>query len=126
MSPIWQVILVGLGGFLGSVCRFAAGGLVYRLWPTASLPYGTLAVNVAGCFAIGLASGWVDGRGGVSEGLRLVLFAGFLGGFTTFSAFGYETTLLLRESAYLGATLNVGLHLAAGLGAVGLGYAIAR
>lgn len=123
---LWQLFLVGTGGFVGSVCRFSLGSLVIRLTPAASLPYGTLSVNVVGCFAIGVLSGWVDARGGVSNPLRLLLFAGFLGGFTTFSAFGYETMALLREAAHLRAIANVGLHLVAGLTAVWGGYAIGR
>jgi CrcB protein len=126
MSWLLQCALVGVGGFLGSVSRFGAGSLVYRLIPAPSLPYATLAVNAVGCFAIGILSGWVDSRGGVSDEVRLLVFAGFLGGFTTFSAFGYETMALVRDAAHLRALVNVGLHLGIGFAAVWLGYASAR
>jgi CrcB protein len=125
-ETIRQVLLVGMGGFVGSVCRFGMGGLVYRLMPAPVLPYGTLAVNVVGCFVIGLLSAVVDGRGGISPELRWLIFAGFLGGFTTFSAFGYETVTLMREAAHVRAGVNVGLHLMAGLGAVWAGYSLGR
>jgi len=123
---IWHAFLVGTGGFVGSLCRFAVGGLVYRLMPDAPLPYGTLAVNLIGCFAIGVLGGWGDGRGAIGTEWRLLLFLGLLGGFTTFSAFGYETMALLRDAAHLRAVLNVAFHLVAGLGAVWAGYAIGR
>lgn len=126
MSWLWQCVFVGLGGFLGSVSRFGAGSLVYRLFPAPPLPYGTLTVNALGCFAIGVLSGWVDSRGGVSEEVRLLVFAGFLGGFTTFSAFGYETMALVREYAYLRAFMNLALQLSIGFAAVWVGYASSR
>jgi len=128
MSPtgIWQLVLVGIGGFLGSVCRFSVGGVVYRLMPAALLPYPTLTVNVLGCFAAGILSGWYDARGGMSDPLRLLLFVGFLGGFTTFSAFGYETMALMREAAHVRAVSNIVLQLSAGIAAVWFGYALGR
>jgi len=123
---MWQILYVGAGGFAGSVCRFGLGSFVYRLTPTPALPFGTLVVNVVGCFAIGALSAVVDARESFSPELRLLLFAGFLGGFTTFSAFGYETVALMRDAAHLRALANVGLHLLAGLGAVWIGYALGR
>jgi CrcB protein len=123
---LWQLLLVGAGGFAGSVCRFGVGRLAYGLWPGATLPYGTLAVNVAGCFLIGLLTGWFAGRGGPQPALQLLLFTGFLGGFTTFSAFGYETMALAREVTVPSAALNVVLHLGAGLTAVWAGASVFR
>ena len=121
-----QILFVGAGGFIGSVCRFGLGGLVYRIMPVPVLPYGTLAVNVVGCFLIGLFSAIVDMRAGISPELRWLIFAGFLGGFTTFSAFGSETFALLREEAHVRAAANVGLHMVVGLGAVWVGYSLGR
>lgn len=118
--------MVGCGGFVGSVCRFGLGGLVYRVVPVPALPYGTLAVNVVGCFLIGLLSAVADARGAIAPELRLLVFAGFLGGFTTFSAFGYETMAFVREAAHVRAATNVGLHLVIGLGAVWVGYSLGR
>ena len=121
-----QLLLVGAGGFVGSVLRFAASGLAQRIMPTALFPLGTLAVNVIGCFLIGYGNGLADARGLFSANARVFLFIGLLGGFTTFSTFGYETMALVRGSQEVRALVNVGLHLALGLAAVWLGYALSR
>ena len=125
-SWIWHSLLVGAGGFLGSVFRFGAGGLVYRLLGSTTLPYGTLLVNVAGCFAIGFFGGLGDSRQLIGTELRLFLFIGVLGGFTTFSAFGYETLVLVRAADSSRAALNVALNVIAGLLAVSAGYGLGR
>ena len=119
-----KLLLVGAGGFLGSISRYALGGWVHRLLPGARFPYGTLAVNAVGCLLIGLLAGLADSRGVLSPEARLFLLIGFLGGFTTFSTFGYETLALARDAETLRALANVALHLGAGLGAVWLGYAL--
>ena len=123
---LWHSLLVGAGGFLGSIVRFGAGGLVYRLFPSPTLPYGTLLVNVVGCFVIGVLGGLGDSRQLIGTELRLFLFIGILGGFTTFSAFGYETLALVREADAARAVLNVVLHIVAGLLAVWIGYGLVR
>ena len=123
---LWHSVLVGAGGFVGSVCRFGVGGLAYRLLPGATLPYGTLIVNVLGCFVIGILGGAGDSRYVIGAELRLLLFMGFLGGFTTFSAFGYETLALVRAEEPLRAVINVALHLVAGLLSVWAGYELGR
>ena len=125
-SWIWHSLLVGAGGFVRSVCRFGAGGLVYRILGSTTLPYGTLLVNVAGCFAIGILGGLGDARQVIGTELRLFFFIGVLGGFTTFSAFGYETLALVRAADPSRAVLNVVLHVVAGLLAVWAGYGLGR
>jgi CrcB protein len=126
--PLWltQSLFVGAGGFLGSVLRFTVGGVAHRLLPTTQLPVGTLAVNVAGCFVIGLLGGLGESRHVFGPQARLFLFIGVLGGFTTFSSFGYETLALARDADYLRAGANVILNLGAGLVAVWLGLALAK
>ncbi len=119
-------VLVGAGGFVGSVLRYALGGLVHRAAATSGFPYGTLVVNVTGCLAIGLLGGLAELRHVAGPELRLFLLIGVLGGFTTFSTFGYETLALLRDGDHMRALANAGLHLALGLGAVWLGFAIAE
>jgi len=121
-----QLLVVGAGGFFGAVARYAASGAVQRLAPAALFPWGTLAVNVAGCLAVGLLAGLADFRGLLAPQTRLFLILGFLGSFTTFSTFGHETVSLARDSELLAAAANVALHLVAGLAAAWLGYAIAR
>jgi CrcB protein len=118
-------MLVGAGGFVGSVLRYALSGLVHRAAGTA-FPYGTLVVNVTGCLAIGLLGGLTELRQVAGPELRLFLLIGILGGFTTFSTFGYETLALLRDGDLMKAVANAGLHLTLGLGAAWLGFAVAE
>lgn len=120
-----DVLLVGLGGFAGSASRYLLGGLVLHLSGAHRFPFATLGVNVLGCLAIGLLAGLAETHHVLSPGTRLFLLTGVLGGFTTFSAFGYETYFLGREHAWAWAALNVVLHLVLALPAVWLGHRIA-
>lgn len=117
---------VGLGGFLGSVLRYWISGAVYAFTPAPRFPWGTLAVNVLGCFAIGWIGGLAESRGVLSAPGRLFLLVGVLGGFTTFSTFGYETLALLREQAMGRAALNAVLQMGLGLGAAWGGLVLSR
>ena len=119
-----NLLFVGLGGFVGSVLRYLVSGWVQRLSDTPFFPYGTLSVNVVGCLAIGLLGGWADNTELFSPGVRLFVLLGLLGGFTTYSTFGYETMALLRDRQTTAALGYVGLHLALGFGAVALGYGL--
>ncbi|HEY3293848.1 MAG TPA: fluoride efflux transporter CrcB [bacterium] len=121
-----EILLVGTGGFLGSVARYAAGGLVYRIVRTPLLPWGTLAVNVLGCLAIGFCGGLAESRQLFSPDARLFLFIGIFGGFTTFSTFGYETFALARDGEMLLAGSNILLQVTFGLGAVWAGQVLSR
>ncbi len=118
--------MVGAGGFLGSIFRYALSGMVQRWFPLSTFPHGTLAVNLLGCFSIGLLSGLAESRQLFGPQARLLIFLGFLGGFTTFSTFGYETFALLREADFFRASANVLLSVGLGLAAVWLGSALAR
>ena len=126
MAELRAVLLVGLGGFVGSVGRYVLSGWVHRLVPYAAFPWGTLAVNVSGCFLIGLFSGLADSRQLWGPELRLFVMLGVLGGFTTFSSFAYETAALARDADLLPALANVALQVVLGLFAAWLAYAIAR
>ena len=127
-----RILLVGAGGFVGSVLRYALSSWVQQsargsLFPygTGSLfPYGTLAVNVLGCFAIGILVQLAE-RSAIDAEVRLLLATGLLGGFTTFSAFGNETLDLLREDARSLAAANVLANVLLGLAAVHLGRLLA-
>jgi CrcB protein len=121
-----KVILVGLGGFAGTIARYVIGGLIARSNGAATFPYETLVVNVIGCLALGSLAALAETRGIFTGTTRAVLFIGVLGGFTTFSTFGYETVALIRDGQATAATWNVGLQLALGLGAVWAGGALAR
>lgn len=117
---------VGVGGFLGSVARYWLGGFLNQLSPRALFPYETMVINVSGCLGIGLLAGLAEFRGVFSPELRLFLLVGILGGYTTFSTFGYETFQLLRDGDLLLAALNVALQASLGLIAVWGGYSLAR
>lgn len=122
--PLTKAFIVGFGGFLGSMARYWVGGLVHS-YLGGGLPYGTLAVNLLGCFAIGGVLCLVEGRGTLGPEARLFFVMGILGGFTTFSAFGYETLELLRDGSRALATANVIANVALGILAVWLGWALA-
>jgi fluoride exporter len=111
---------------LGTIARFALGGLVARWKAGATFPYETLVVNVLGCLAIGLLAGLADTRGIFTGTTRAVLFIGVLGGFTTFSTFGHETIELLRSGQTVIAAWSVAWQLLLGLGAVWAGGVAAR
>lgn len=116
---LMPVLLVALGGATGSVLRYLVSVLAIEVLGTA-FPWGTLAVNVIGSAAIGLAGGL-----GIEGGWRLLLVTGLLGGFTTFSAFSLETGLLWERAWWL-AALYVAASLALGLAAFGLCFWLAR
>jgi fluoride exporter len=120
-----RVLLVGVGGFLGSVLRYAVGGAVGRLRAGWTFPLETLLINVAGCVVIGLLAGLSESRGLFSGNTRAFLFIGLLGGFTTFSTFGYETFQLMRDSQWPAAALSTGLHVVLGIGGVWAGNTVA-
>lgn len=120
-----KLLLIGTGGFLGSVLRYLVSGSVQAASHSIAFPYGTLAVNVIGCFLIGFLSELAEIRSLFSSDTRAFLVVGILGGFTTFSAFGNETMSLLRDGERTLALMNVSAQILLGLGGVWLGYALA-
>jgi len=124
-AALISAVAVGSGGFLGALARYGLSGLVQRYAPLATFPFGTLVVNLLGCIAIGVAGGLADSRQVLGPEARAFVLIGVLGGFTTFSTLGYETFAMLRDSDYLKAITNVGVHVILGLTFVWLGYAVA-
>jgi fluoride exporter len=118
-------LLIGAGGFIGSILRYVVGGSAQTLSASGAFPYGTLAVNVRGCFCIGFLSEIVDTRALIGADARAFLVVGILGGFTTFSAFGNETMNLFRDGEAALALMNVGAQVLLSLGAVWLGHILA-
>src|ERR1700693_5774969 len=100
-------------------------GYVQHWSRSIAFPYGTLAVNLIGCFAIGFLSQLAETRGVFTAETRTLIFIGVLGGFTTFSAFGNETMNLWRDGENFLAIANVTAHLVFGLGAIWLSRALA-
>jgi len=118
MLGIKQILIVAFGGALGSVFRYKLGGFALHHTQAWNFPVSTFSINVAGCFAIGILAGLVEHHDLFSPSIRLLLFTGLLGGFTTFSAFGYESIFLLRRGLVSVATGYVVLSVVCGLGAV--------
>ncbi len=119
-----NILLVGLGGFIGSILRYLASGYVQQSTKSIDFPYGTLAVNVIGCFVIGFLAQLAEERGVFTSESRSFVFVGILGGFTTFSSFGNETLNLARDSQMMNALANVGANVILGLFAVWLGRTV--
>ena len=113
-----SALLVGLGGALGSVLRWLVGGWVHAAMPASRFPWGTFAVNAIGSFAIGALLGVTLERAQVSPAARLLLVTGVLGGFTTFSAYSYETLQLARDGQWPAA-------ISYSLGSVAIGFVAA-
>jgi len=118
-------LAVFLGGGLGSLLRYAVGGWVQGA-AGAAFPWGTLAVNVSGCFAIGVLATWLTERSAAGPELRLFLLVGVLGGYTTFSTFGIETWRLLESAEWVRALANAAGSVAAGVAGVLAGVVLAR
>ncbi len=122
---MYKLFLIGFGGFAGALLRYSLSGFVQNWSKSVSFPYGTLAVNLLGCFLIGLLSQVAETHGIFSPETSSFVFVGLLGAFTTYATFGNETVNLLLSDKKSLSMLNVGLQLLLGLGAVGLGRAIA-
>jgi CrcB protein len=118
------VLLVALGGALGSVARYKLSGLVLHHTIDWRFPAGTFAVNILGCLVAGVLAGLAEEHDLLSPEARILLFSGLLGGFTTFSAFGLETMFLLKRGDFAIAAANVLLSVAAGLAALWLGLGL--
>lgn len=122
---IRKILLLGLAGAAGTLTRYTLAGAVQRL-AGSSFPFGTFAVNMAGCLLFGLVWGVLENRAGLSGEWRLVALVGFMGAFTTFSSYMYETAALLRVGQIVLAAANVAGQSAAGLGLMLLGMALGR
>ncbi|HBR58674.1 MAG TPA: fluoride efflux transporter CrcB, partial [Blastocatellia bacterium] len=119
-----KLILVGIGGFAGSVLRYLISGYAQDFSGSIGFPYGTLAVNLAGCFVIGFLSQLADARGVFTSDTRALVFIGIMGGFTTFSTFGNETMNLFRDGESGYALANIGAHIFLGLFFVWVGRSL--
>ena len=120
-----NLVIIALGGALGAVSRFLMGNAVSKAVGSA-LPYGTFVINLVGCFAMGLLMTIIVDRELLSAAWRLFLCVGFLGGFTTFSSFGYEALMLLTEGRLLAALTYVSGSIVLGLAAAAAGVLCAR
>lgn len=121
MDNLKALLIVGIGGALGSMLRFKVSGLFLHSYPNIKFPIGTFMVNIIGCFIIGMIGGWIVKQGGLSNEFRLFFITGVLGGFTTFSAFALDTFMLLRGHHLYTALAYVSLSII--LGMIALSFA---
>ncbi len=121
-----RLLLIGLGGAVGSVLRYLLSGAVQAGTGATLFPIGTLVVNLVGCFAIGVLSELSESRGVLSAETRGLLVVGLVGGFTTFSTFANESLSAMRDRAMLIAASNVVLSVVLGLAAVWAGRVLAH
>jgi len=123
---IYKLLLIGAGGFLGAIARYSVGGYVNGLLERFGFHYGTMFVNIVGCLLIGLISGLAESKEILTAEIRMLVIVGFLGAFTTFSAFGLETFRLIDNAMVLKAFLNVAGQVVFGLLAVWFGIVLSR
>jgi CrcB protein len=125
MPSLFSITLVALGGALGSVSRYLLGTWIQTSSKSIDFPFGTLTVNLIGCFVIGLLAQLAEARGAFTPESRALVFIGILGGFTTFSSFGNDTINLFRDGETINALANIGANVLLGLAFVWLGRSIA-
>jgi len=123
--PMQKTILIGLAGLVGTLVRYWLSGVVARQYGE-TFPWGTMAVNLIGCFLAGAIFYLSEERFLLSPTLRTIILIGFLGGFTTFSSYGLQTFSLLRDGEFGLATLNIAASNVFGLLMVWTGYVLCR
>lgn len=101
-----KLLIVAAGGTLGALARYGLSGLVSR-WAGAAFPWGTFAVNMIGCFCFGVIFAMSEQRLSISPQVRLLLLTGFLGAFTTFSTYAFESAQMMRDAQWLPAAGNL-------------------
>lgn len=120
-----QVVLVAIGGAIGAAARYIISNWAANKMGTA-FPYGTMVVNIGGCFIIGLFMTLATDRYIIQSHWRMLIAVGFLGGFTTFSSFSYETVMLMRNTGLFFGIENIFVNLIFGMAATWAGILIAR
>jgi CrcB protein len=120
-----RILLIGFAGLIGTLSRYFLAGAFGRRFGE-SFPIGTIIINVVGCFLAGFLFYLLQERSLVSETVRLAIMVGFLGGFTTFSAFGLQTFTLFRDGEMLLALMNLVVSNLVGLLFVWVGFLLAR
>jgi fluoride exporter len=120
-----KLLLVGFAGFIGTLGRYGLSGVIARRYGE-TFPLGTLAVNLVGCFLVGLLFYLMQERYLVNQNVRSIILIGLLGGFTTFSSLGLQTFTLLQDNEIALAALNLVASNVLGLFLVWAGYTLAR
>lgn len=117
--------MIAAGGALGAMARYALGGLVQE-WAGARFPYGTFVVNISGCLVMGVVMTVLTERGVVHPNWRFLVPVGFIGAYTTFSTFEYETLRAIEQGAWLIGLGNVLASVVLGFASVALGVMATR
>ena len=125
MNALAQVLSIGLAGLIGTLLRYWLAGAIAKRY-SETFPFGTLAVNLIGCFVIGFLFYVLYDRALVSPATRTTIFIGLLGGFTTFSSYGLQTFTLLRDGELGLALANVVASNVIGFLLVWAGYSLAK
>jgi CrcB protein len=121
-----NLLWIGVGGFVGAILRYLVGAYVQGLTQSLNFPYGTLVVNLVGCWLIGFLFYLPALHDTLDNQLRLLLITGVLGAFTTFSTFGNESLRLLQNQRTGAALIYIGASVCAGLVAVRVGQLLAE
>jgi CrcB protein len=123
---LWQrLLLIAAAGAAGTLARYGLAGVVQRLAPL-GLPWGTFAVNALGCLLFGVVWSLAEERMLISGATRMIVLTGFMGAFTTFSTFAFETGQLIDDSQWLAAGGNLLLHNVAGVVLILVGIALGK
>ncbi len=125
VKSMQKLLLIAVAGGLGALSRYGLAGLVQR-WSGTTFPWGTATVNVVGCFFFGLLWVVIEERFALSPQTRAIVLTGFMGAFTTFSTYMFETQQLLEDSQYWAALGNLGYQNGVGLVAVVLGLTLGK
>ena len=104
---MYNLVILGLGGFLGAISRYLLSGYVQNLFKQDGFPYGTLVVNILGCFVLGVLTYAAGAKGMFDAQTRLFLMVGFVGAFTTFSTFSVESASLFQNGQSTAGMLNI-------------------
>jgi len=120
-----KLLLIALGGAVGTLARYYLSGLVQRA-SGAAFPWGTFAVNMAGCFLFGLVWTMAEERLLIGPQARAMVLVGFMGAFTTYSTYTFETAQLLRDSEWALALGNIALQNTTGLAFLFIGLVLGR
>ncbi len=120
-----KYVFIALAGALGTLCRYSLSGFVQQ-FNSSFFPFGTLVVNITGCFVAGFLWTLFENRWAVSGEIRTCVLVGFMGAFTTFSSFILETGMLVRSTEWFYAALNLVMQNGLGIGALSAGIVVAR